>query len=67
MRTTQKEVRTTGLKFSNGSTESRKKLELKFIFQLGTLSLQEINERLIYSQIHVTIFPPMAKLLYILT
>ena len=38
-----------GLSLHHGNTESRKNLEQKFIFQLGTLS------PLIYSQIHETI------------
>ena len=35
-----------GLSLHHGNTESRKKLEQKFIFQLGTLSPHGINERL---------------------
>ena len=56
-----------GLSLDHGETESRKNLEQKFIFQLGTLCPHVINEHLfplIYAQIHVTIFPPMAKLLH---
>ena len=56
-----------GLSLHHGETESRKNLEQKFIFQLGTLYPHVINEHLfplIYAQIHVTIFPPMAKLLH---
>ena len=34
-----------GLSLHHGNTESRKNLEQKFIFQLGTLSLNGINER----------------------
>ena len=51
-----------GLSLHQGNTESRKTLEQKLIFQLGTLSPHGINERfsLIYSQIHVTISLPMA-------
>ena len=58
-----------GLSLHHGNTESNKNLEQKFSFQLGTLSPHGINERLsprIYSQIHVTIFLPMEKLLYTL-
>ena len=58
-----------GLYLHHGNTESRKNLEQKLIFQLGTLSPHGINERLIpliYSQLHVTISSPMAKLLYTL-
>ena len=56
-----------GLSLHHGNTENRKNLEQKFIFQLGTLS--DLHTELMnasYSQIHVTIFPPMAKLLYTL-
>ena len=35
-----------GLSLHHGNTESRKNLEQKFIFQLGTLSPHGINERL---------------------
>ena len=35
-----------GLSFHNGNTESRKTLEQKFIFQLGTFYSHGINERL---------------------
>ena len=35
-----------GLSLHHGNTESRKSLEQKFIFQLGTLSPHGINERL---------------------
>ena len=35
-----------GLSLHHGNTESRKNLEQKLIFQLGTLSPHEINERL---------------------
>ena len=34
-----------GLSLHLGSSESRKTLEQKFIFQIGTLSLHSINER----------------------
>ena len=34
-----------GLSLHQGSTESRKTLEQKFIFQIGTLNLNSINER----------------------
>ena len=34
-----------GLSLHHGNTESRKSLEQKYIFQLGTLSAHEINER----------------------
>jgi len=55
-----------GLSLHHGNTESLKNLDQKFFFQLGTLYSHGINEllSLMYSQIHVTIFPPMAKLLY---
>ena len=32
-----------------GSSESRKTLEQKFVFQIGTLNPQGINERFFYS------------------
>ena len=53
-----------GLSLHLGSSESRKTLEQKFIFQIGTLNPHGINERffiqLIYSCFLVTIFPPTA-------
>ena len=54
-----------GLSLHHRNTESRKNLEQKFIFQLRyTLSSRNQLIPLIYSQIHVAIFPPMAKLLH---
>ena len=35
-----------GLSLHQGSTESRKTLEQKFIFQIGTLNPNSINERI---------------------
>ena len=35
-----------GLSLHHGNTESRQNLEQEFIFQLGTLYLHGINERL---------------------
>ena len=58
-----------GLSLHHGNTESRQNLEQKFNFQLGTLSTRNQWTPLIpllYSQIHVTISSPMAKLLYTL-
>jgi len=54
-----------GLSLHQGSTESRKILEQKFIFQLGALSPHGINERfsvqLIYSVVlQVTMHQPIA-------
>ena len=43
-----------------GSSESRKTLEQKFIFQIGTLNPHGINERISFNCFLVTIFPPMA-------
>ena len=56
-----------GLSQHQGSTESRKTLEQKFIFQIGTLNPHGINEtlfiQLIYSVvIHVTMHQPTAQL-----
>ena len=34
-----------GLSLHQGDTESRKNLEQKFIFQIGTLNPYDINER----------------------
>jgi len=34
-----------GLSLHQGNTESRKNLEQKFIFQIGTLNPHDINER----------------------
>ena len=56
-----------GLSLHHGNTESRKNLEQKFIFSTGhTLSTQNqwtLLIPLIYSQIHVTLFLPIAQLL----
>ena len=54
-----------GLSLHRGSTESRKTLEQKFIFQIGTLNPHGINERvfsqLIYSVLfHVARHQPIA-------
>ena len=38
-----------GLSLHQGSTESRKTLEQKFIFQIGTLNPHGINERFSFS------------------
>ena len=43
-----------------GSSESRKTLEQKFIFQIGTLNPHGINECISFNCFLVTIFPPMA-------
>ena len=43
-----------GLSLHHGNTESRKNLEQKFIFQLGTLSPHGINERLTNSCNHIS-------------
>ena len=41
----QKHMAVCGLSLHLGNTESRKKIEQKFIFRIGTLSPSEINER----------------------
>ena len=59
-----------GLSLHQGATESRKNLEQKFIFQIGTLNPHGINERLLmcsyFSRCHVTTNsvapPPQYKL-----
>ena len=42
---TEKQMSVCGLSLHQGSTESRKTLEEKFIFQIGTLNPHGINER----------------------
>jgi len=59
-----------GPSFHHGNTESCKKFRTKILLSTG-YSLSTWNQQtplmpLIYLQIHVTIFPPMAKLLRIL-
>jgi len=54
-----------GLSLHQGSTESRKTLEQKFIFQTGTLNPHGVNERffiqLIYPVVfHVSMHQPIA-------
>jgi len=53
-----------GLSLHQGKTESRKNLEQKFIFQIGTLNPYGINERFSFNQFilvfHVAMFPPIA-------
>ena len=45
-----------GLSLHQGSTESRKTLEQKFIFQIGTLNPHGINERFSFNQIILLFF-----------
>ena len=53
-----------GLSLHLGSSESRKTLEQKFIFQIGTLNPIGINERFWFYKFihvfHVAMFPPIA-------
>ena len=53
-----------GLSLHQGSMESRKTLEQKFIFQIGTLNPHGINERqlIYYVVFHVTMYQPIAWL-----
>ena len=53
-----------GLSLHLGTTESRKNLEQKFIFEIGTLNPHGINERFSFNQyipiFHVAMLPPIA-------
>ena len=53
-----------GLSLHQGTTDSRKNLEQRFIFQIGTLNPHGINERFSFNYFipvfHVTKFPPIA-------
>ena len=53
-----------GLSLHLGTTESRKNLEQKFIFQIGTLNPHGINERFSFNLyipiFHVAMLPPIA-------
>ena len=53
-----------GLSLHLGTTESRKNLEQKFIFQTGTLNPHGINERFLFNYyipiFHVAMLPPIA-------
>ena len=55
-----------GLSLHQGNTESRKNLEQKFIFQIGTLNPHGINERFLFNSFilvfHAVMFIPIAKL-----
>ena len=55
---------TCGLSLHLGTTESRKNLEQKFIFQIGTLNPHVINERFTFNccipVFHVAMLPPIA-------
>jgi len=44
-----------GLSLHQGNTKSRKKLEQKFIFQIGTLNPHGINERFSFNQLFLFI------------
>ena len=46
-----------GLSLHQGNTESRKNLEQKFIFQIGTLYPHGINERRLFIQLIYSCFP----------
>ena len=56
-----------GLSLHLSTTESRKNLEQKFIFQIGTLTPHGINERFSFNKcipvFQVAMFPPIAYLL----
>ena len=53
-----------GLSLHLGTTESRKNLEQKFIFQIGILNPHGVNERFSFNSyipiFHVAILPPIA-------
>ena len=55
-----------GLSLYLGTTESRKNLEQKFIFQIGTLNPHSINERFSFNYcipvLHVAMLPPIPTL-----
>ena len=64
MRITIRHMSICGHSLHQGTTDSRKNLEQRFIFQIGTLNPHGINERFSFNifipVFHVTKFPPIA-------